>query len=71
MKARIINTLTQAPASQGVSHSKRPAIMTTLKRWSDNIYNRNALARLDERLLRDCGITEAQRHHEISKPFWR
>lgn len=69
MRSRIISALT--PASQGAVQSNRPKIIMTLKRWSDNIYNRNALARLDERLLRDCGITEAQRQHEISKPFWR
>lgn len=71
MKARIISTLTQAPASQGVTRSSRPTIVTTLRRWSTNVYNRRALASLDERMLRDCGISEAQRQHEISKPFWR
>lgn len=46
-------------------------MLQTLKRWRANAYSRKTLAKLDERLLADCGITEAQRQLELSKPFWR
>ncbi|MBD8089056.1 DUF1127 domain-containing protein [Pseudomonas fluorescens] len=62
---------TLAMSTQGAAQSIRPSILSTLKRWYTNIHNRHALARLDERLLRDCGITESDRQLEISKPFWR
>lgn len=32
--------------------------------------SRRALARLDERLLDDAGITEKQRQRELSRSFW-
>lgn len=32
---------------------------------------RRALARLDERLLRDVGITPEEAQAEAAKPFWR
>jgi uncharacterized protein YjiS (DUF1127 family) len=39
--------------------------------WQRRIVSRRQLARLDARLLADAGISEAQRHAELSKPFWR
>lgn len=32
---------------------------------------RRALARLDDRLLRDIGIDREQARREVAKPFWR
>jgi len=32
---------------------------------------RRALAQLDEHLLRDIGVTQAQAGQESGKPFWR
>jgi uncharacterized protein YjiS (DUF1127 family) len=32
---------------------------------------RRALARLDDRLLRDVGLTRAAFEAEVGKPFWR
>ncbi|MDX1367580.1 DUF1127 domain-containing protein [Pseudomonas sp.] len=43
----------------------------TLFTWQRRIVSRRQLARLDARLLADAGISEAQRHAELSKPFWR
>ncbi|WP_394236023.1 DUF1127 domain-containing protein [Pseudomonas anguilliseptica] len=39
--------------------------------WQRRVVSRRQLARLDARLLADAGISEAQRHAELSKPFWR
>lgn len=52
----------QAPAS---------GLLDTLLLWQRRISSRRELARLDERLLSDAGISLYQREAEISKPFWR
>ncbi|MGH6913152.1 MAG: DUF1127 domain-containing protein [Geminicoccales bacterium] len=42
-----------------------------LGRWRERAHQRRALARFDDRLLRDIGVTRAEAHREINKPFWR
>jgi uncharacterized protein YjiS (DUF1127 family) len=37
----------------------------------ERVRQRRALAELDDRLLRDIGLTRADAWHEIRKPFWR
>lgn len=39
--------------------------------WHDRLRARHALARLDERMLRDIGIARADIWRELDKPFWR
>jgi uncharacterized protein YjiS (DUF1127 family) len=39
--------------------------------WQDRRRQRFTLARLDDRMLRDIGLTTVDVQHEISKPFWR
>jgi len=39
--------------------------------WQRRVNTRRELARLDDRLLADAGISEAQRQRELKKPFWR
>jgi uncharacterized protein YjiS (DUF1127 family) len=39
--------------------------------WQDRRRQRSTLARLDDRMLRDIGLTYADVDGEISKPFWR
>jgi uncharacterized protein YjiS (DUF1127 family) len=46
-------------------------MVAALFTWQRRIVSRRQLARLDARLLADAGISEAQRHAELSKPFWR
>lgn len=46
-------------------------LLATLLTWQRRMVSRRQLARLDARLLADAGISEAQRHAELSKPFWR
>ncbi|MHA6491676.1 DUF1127 domain-containing protein [Pseudomonas borbori] len=46
-------------------------VAATLLQWQRRLVSRRQLARLDARLLADAGISEAQRHAELSKPFWR
>ena len=45
--------------------------LATLLLWQRRVSSRRELARLDERLLADAGISLNERAEEISKPFWR
>lgn len=38
--------------------------------WSVRRAQRNALLRLDDRLLRDIGLTDAQARNEALRHFW-
>ncbi|MDP4033427.1 MAG: DUF1127 domain-containing protein [Pseudorhodobacter sp.] len=40
-------------------------------RWKERRHCRRALARLDARLLRDIGLSQAEAASEVAKPFWR
>ncbi len=46
-------------------------ICRTLLLWRDRARQRAHLARLDHRMLRDIGISQADVVNEASKPFWR
>ena len=43
----------------------------TLREWRGRKNGRLELARLDERILRDIGLTRVDAEYEINKPFWR
>jgi uncharacterized protein YjiS (DUF1127 family) len=47
------------------------AAMNTLFIWDRRHRDRLHLTSLDERMLRDIGITSADVEHEAAKPFWR
>jgi uncharacterized protein YjiS (DUF1127 family) len=40
-------------------------------RWMERSHQRRGLAKLDDRLLDDIGITRSTAAGEIAKPFWR
>jgi uncharacterized protein YjiS (DUF1127 family) len=42
-----------------------------LREWRRRRNGRLELARLDERMLRDIGLTHADAEYEMNKPFWR
>jgi len=49
-----------------------PARLVALFRcWQARRYNRSQLALLDERTMRDIGLTSYEIRREIAKPFWR
>ena len=50
----------------------RPARAMTLplRLWMALSHNRNALAKLDSRLLADIGITPDMARSECARPFW-
>ena len=46
-------------------------VRATLREWRLRRNGRLELARLDERMLRDIGLTRVDADYEINKPFWR
>ena len=45
--------------------------LSTVQRMHDRWRQRQALLDLDDKLLRDIGITREQAEREARKPFWR
>ena len=46
-------------------------VRAMLQGWRKRSRERAELARLDDRMLRDIGITRGDVWREINKPFWR
>ena len=46
-------------------------VSVVLREWHRRKKGRLELARLDERMLRDIGLTRVDADCEINKPFWR
>ena len=46
-------------------------VRAALHEWRRRRNGRLQLARLDERMLRDIGLTRFDAEYEINKPFWR
>lgn len=47
------------------------AVVRTLYTWQRRAHERRHLASLDERLLRDMGLSRHDVAEETAKPFWR
>ena len=46
-------------------------VWATLREWRRRAHDRAQLAKLDHRMLRDIGLTEADAEYLSGKPFWR
>ena len=46
-------------------------VRAALREWRQRRIGRLELARFDERMLRDIGLTRFDAEYEINKPFWR
>lgn len=46
-------------------------ILANVRRWLDRRCERLALGRLDERMLKDIGVSRIDAEREIEKPFWQ
>jgi len=46
-------------------------ISKTLRDWRRRMHDRARLAELDERMLKDIGLTRVDAEFLINKPFWR
>jgi uncharacterized protein YjiS (DUF1127 family) len=67
---------TPAPASSMLMASRDidPLITRTAQRladWQSRRVSRRQLISLDDRMLKDIGISRSEAEHEYSKPFWR
>lgn len=49
----------------------RSGFVARAKAWLDRHQQRKALGRLDDRMLRDLGLSQADAWLEVEKPFWR
>jgi uncharacterized protein YjiS (DUF1127 family) len=46
------------------------SLLKMLNHWHQRSLQRTALAALDDRMLKDIGLTPADVAREINKPFW-
>ncbi len=71
---RIPGAAVQEAPVVGVSASLSSAfraLVRTLESWQDRVEQRRHLLELDERLLRDIGLSRYDALREAAKPFWR
>lgn len=47
-----------------------PVVRAKIALWRQRALERQALARMSERDLRDIGLSHSQAEFEVSKPFW-
>jgi len=48
-----------------------PSVLWILREWRRRARDRSQLAQLDDRMLRDIGLTRADAEFLSNKPFWR
>ena len=58
-----------APAPRGAQALRKVA--ATIATWIERSRMRRRLLALDDRMLRDVGISRAEVHGEAAKPFWQ
>lgn len=46
-------------------------LVTRIEVWHDRALTRRQLAEMDDRLLKDIGLTRLDAEQEYTKPFWR
>ena len=46
-------------------------VLATLRTWHRRSRERDELGRLNDRMLQDIGLTNAEREYLANKPFWR
>jgi uncharacterized protein YjiS (DUF1127 family) len=64
------------PCQPAVRERERPAsylrrALALLNTWRRRLRDRRALALMDDRSLRDLGLTRYDAFYETRKPFWR
>ena len=47
------------------------ALLQLATAWFARLRDRRQLAELDDRMLRDLGLTRSDIRHEADKPFWQ
>jgi uncharacterized protein YjiS (DUF1127 family) len=59
------------PRTRGAVGRTVGRVVGTLREWRRRAHDRSELAKLDQRMLRDIGLTEADAEYLASKAFWR
>lgn len=67
----LARTLSSRPPSVRFGGTVPLKPLAAFIRWYDRWLQRRALAELDDRMLRDIGVTRRQALRESRKPFWR
>lgn len=57
--------------SRRARHAPMGWTLAKLREWRGRAHDRAQLARLDDRMLRDIGLTRGDAEFLSSKPFWR
>ena len=57
--------------TRGAENGIAGRVLATFREWRRRAHDRAELAKLDGRMLRDIGLTEADAEFLSSKPFWR
>jgi uncharacterized protein YjiS (DUF1127 family) len=58
-------------AGSGLERSGWERMLSVVLEWQERMRQRHALESLDDRLLRDIGLTRAEVDRELQKSFWR
>ena len=56
---------------RGLIRAAAARVFATLLLWQRRANQRHALAHLDDRMLRDLGLSRSEVRWESRKPFWR
>jgi len=65
--ASLSGTALRIPRSRGLV----AGVVDRLVEWQERARSRVLLGRLDDRMLRDVGLTRSDVEVETAKPFWR
>jgi uncharacterized protein YjiS (DUF1127 family) len=65
-----VGRTTHRPIGHGAGRLLQRSL-ATLREWRRRSRDRQALAGLDARMLRDIGLTPGEAEFIINKPFWR
>jgi uncharacterized protein YjiS (DUF1127 family) len=65
------STATAPTQGEPVRQSSAPVLFGLLREGWRRHCTRAFLSQLDERMLRDIGVTPAEADYEANKPFWR
>lgn len=69
-QATATNPEPQPRADAAGVRGRMNALLATPSLWVERHRTRRALAELDDHLLRDIGVTQAEAQIECAKPFW-
>jgi uncharacterized protein YjiS (DUF1127 family) len=70
-ESRTENSFMLLPASFARGPSPLARLKQVIDAWRSRAEERSALLGLDERMLRDIGVSKLDIWQEASKPFWR